>query len=279
MLHFFRHIRRSLFPLCQGSEGRVLPGKVRTYFAYAFGEIVLIVVGILLALQVSEWNQNRANRKLECQYIDRLIKDFESDVNSYETFIVNSEMRLEFAALLIDSANNNEVALSRPVEFLVAVAKSGNLETPALSSDTFEELRSTGHLGLLKNELISELYGYYRLDEFFQTIQNNISDMVTFKYRELAAGVLSVEQKQWVSDHVGGGLKAHRDIIRELTVEKDFVVDAVERLQSRAELVSWIPEVRGSQIGLQSTLQLRLKKAEAVLETLKATQARYETSH
>ncbi len=44
MLLILRKIRRSFF----------LPGKVKTYLAYAVGEIVLIVVGILLALQISE---------------------------------------------------------------------------------------------------------------------------------------------------------------------------------------------------------------------------------
>jgi hypothetical protein len=42
MLFIFRKIRRSFF----------LPGKVRTYLAYALGEIALIMVGILLALQI-----------------------------------------------------------------------------------------------------------------------------------------------------------------------------------------------------------------------------------
>jgi hypothetical protein len=66
MLHFFRHIRRSFF----------LPGKVRIYFAYAFGEIVLIVVGILIALQIGEWNQARKDRAEETQILLQLKTDF-----------------------------------------------------------------------------------------------------------------------------------------------------------------------------------------------------------
>ena len=53
MLFIFRKLRRSFF----------LPGKVRTYLAYAVGEIALIMIGILLALQISEWNQTMKDRE------------------------------------------------------------------------------------------------------------------------------------------------------------------------------------------------------------------------
>ena len=79
MLFIFRKLRRSFFPLRQGSEGRVLPGKVRTYMAYAAGEIVLIVVGILLALQISEWNQDRNDRADETDILVSLKAEFEEN--------------------------------------------------------------------------------------------------------------------------------------------------------------------------------------------------------
>ena len=80
MLFIFRKLRRSFFPLRQeGSAGHVLPGKVRTYMAYAIGEIVLIMAGILLALQVSEWNQGRRDRAEETKILLRLKEEFEEN--------------------------------------------------------------------------------------------------------------------------------------------------------------------------------------------------------
>ena len=49
MIKFFRHIRRSLI-----NQNRM--GK---YFKYAIGEIFLVVFGILIALQINNWNENR----------------------------------------------------------------------------------------------------------------------------------------------------------------------------------------------------------------------------
>lgn len=49
MIKFFRNIRQNL--LSEGKTGR--------YLKYAFGEIILVVIGILIALQINNWNENR----------------------------------------------------------------------------------------------------------------------------------------------------------------------------------------------------------------------------
>ena len=55
MIKFFRKIRQNLL-----SEG-----KSRKYFKYAIGEIVLVVIGILIALQINNWNENNLKFNLE----------------------------------------------------------------------------------------------------------------------------------------------------------------------------------------------------------------------
>ena len=55
MLRFFRLIRKKL----------VEEQKVRQYTWYALGEIFLVVIGILIALQINNWNEERKNRKQE----------------------------------------------------------------------------------------------------------------------------------------------------------------------------------------------------------------------
>ena len=69
MLKFFRRIRQSLF----------VDGGAKRYFFYAIGEIILVVIGILIALQINNWNEYKKDRILEKDYLTRLREDLKFD--------------------------------------------------------------------------------------------------------------------------------------------------------------------------------------------------------
>ncbi|WP_053971572.1 DUF6090 family protein [Mangrovimonas sp. ST2L15] len=69
MIKLFRNIRKTL--LYQGRTGK--------YMKYAIGEIILVVIGILIALQVNNWNESRKNNKLRKDYSISVINDIEKD--------------------------------------------------------------------------------------------------------------------------------------------------------------------------------------------------------
>ena len=69
MINFFRQIRQNLFS--EGETGR--------YFKYAIGEIILVVIGILIALQINNWNEQRKNSANEKDLYRRIINDLKLD--------------------------------------------------------------------------------------------------------------------------------------------------------------------------------------------------------
>ncbi|MGW9684470.1 DUF6090 family protein [Flagellimonas sp. 2504JD1-5] len=69
MIKFFRRIRQRLL-----SEN-----KFSKYLLYAIGEIVLVVIGILLALQVNNWNEQRKNRSNEYLYLINIRNEVAAD--------------------------------------------------------------------------------------------------------------------------------------------------------------------------------------------------------
>ena len=63
MLHFLRRIRRSLIEL----------GSARKYLLYAVGEIALVVIGILIALQINNWNEEEKKKQLEIDLLNNFV--------------------------------------------------------------------------------------------------------------------------------------------------------------------------------------------------------------
>ncbi|WP_411766424.1 DUF6090 family protein [Winogradskyella sp. A3E31] len=90
MIKFFRHIRRNLME----------QNKTSKYLKYAIGEIILVVIGILIALQINNWNEERKANSEEQNLFKNLKIDFESrllefkEMNSAREVATNSLLRL-----------------------------------------------------------------------------------------------------------------------------------------------------------------------------------------
>jgi hypothetical protein len=70
MLKFFRKIRKNL----------LAEGKTAKYLTYAVGEIVLVVIGILIALSINNWNENRKDHIMSVQFLKGISDDLKKDV-------------------------------------------------------------------------------------------------------------------------------------------------------------------------------------------------------
>lgn len=74
MIKFFRHIRKSL----------LMENKISKYFKYAIGEIILVVIGILIALQINNWNEQRKMNSQEQEILEGLKVEFTTNFNRLE---------------------------------------------------------------------------------------------------------------------------------------------------------------------------------------------------
>ena len=82
MIKFFRKIRQNL--IMENTTGKSA-SRTGRYFKYAIGEIVLVMIGILLALQVSNWNQERKDRISERKLLDNIHRDFIQNKVSFDS--------------------------------------------------------------------------------------------------------------------------------------------------------------------------------------------------
>jgi len=97
MIKFFRKIRQNL----------LIENKTGKYFKYAIGEIILVVIGILIALQINNWNEDRKERKQEKEFITSVKKDLTQDKGFIELIIGQLEPRI----VAYETLNNDLVNL------------------------------------------------------------------------------------------------------------------------------------------------------------------------
>ena len=84
MIKFFRKIRQNLL-----SEGKT--GK---YLKYAIGEIILVVIGILIAVSINNWNEARKDKIKEQKVLKTLRSDFKSNIIQLQDNIDETEIMI-----------------------------------------------------------------------------------------------------------------------------------------------------------------------------------------
>lgn len=100
MISLFRKIRQKLLSH--------LPSRATRYFAYALGEIVLVVIGILIALQINNWNENRKDRIKEQKVLLELKTLFEENITQLENKILIRKNIIKKAGEVISYIDNKE---------------------------------------------------------------------------------------------------------------------------------------------------------------------------
>ena len=76
MIKYFRKIRQNL----------IMENKSGKYIKYAIGEIVLVVIGILIALSINNWNEKRIEQQTLTNYYERMLGELESSRNNLSDF-------------------------------------------------------------------------------------------------------------------------------------------------------------------------------------------------
>jgi hypothetical protein len=158
VIKFFRQIRQNL----------VIENKTSKYFKYAIGEIILVVIGILIALQINNWNEEQNDKKIELGYMQNIVEDLNDDIEIYKNF----ENSNHIIYSLIDSIVPNIKSTDRTSKisdisyWVRKVTMQWNIIHPV--ERTFEEMKSSGHLRLIKHkDIANAISNYYNsLSEF-----------------------------------------------------------------------------------------------------------------
>jgi len=174
MIKFFRKIRQNL----------LTENKFSKYLLYAVGEIILVVIGILIALQINNWNQERKNQKLKVFYMNSIVNDLVKDTLDINRIthiqITDNEATKKYLNRILNSSSTIDTIINiarNEFNYYFQVKRD-------YANNTFNTLISTGNIELLDKELIEKLMELNSLQidqlkradshiNYYQTIMSN----------------------------------------------------------------------------------------------------------
>ena len=204
MIKFFRRIRQQLLS----------QNKFSKYMLYAIGEILLVVIGIVIALQLNTWNEGRKNRILEKYYVNRIIADINSDLDEIKQMEVFAQKRIAVSQHILVSLGEDYLTKLKEIKRMydgnritfieASVQKYPNLESFNFSSFgeslgyvtaggrevdifdyTYQELLTSGKFDIISDHFIREKISAY---------WNHYQDLLSIQdtYKDAASKYISV---------------------------------------------------------------------------------------
>ena len=145
MIKLFRNIRKNL----------ITHGKTANYIKYAIGEIVLVVIGILIALQINNWNEKQKLDAKTQDYYLQLLDDLNSDIIVAKQTIEKFNNYLKEYEVYTNTYNKDVLT---PNQVYEQISKLPVISTPlTFNSSTIESLQNSGDVGLIPSEIRNKL--------------------------------------------------------------------------------------------------------------------------
>jgi len=236
-------------------------GKFSKYLLYALGEIFLVVIGILIALQINNWNEARKNANTEKEYYNGFLEDVLLDEIIVQEQIKITEQRLLSANQLLSELQMDEPKMLRIGQTLVGAVSQSNFELKPTQT-TYEDVKSSGNVHLIKDLELKRL-----LDDYYA----NTSGMMNYINRNAE----KLGNRLFASDEMLGIGMYHIPKIQGGFDESMVNLNELEKLTELSPLnKSWLLNSGVVYVALNNrnlehfkTIQKSISEIKAVLET------------
>jgi len=161
MIKFFRKIRYNYMS----------SGKSSKYIKYAIGEIFLVVIGILIALQINTWNENRKARIQENNFLIDIQNDLDKDAVKLDYINKFLAKRIEILDTLLTYVRNPNKTMGLD-KFGMYVEPLYYIENPSIYATAFESAKTSGIFNNFKEKELIKGFTQYYAD--FIRIETNI---------------------------------------------------------------------------------------------------------
>ena len=248
MISLFRKIRYRL-----AQENQFLK-----YSRYAIGEIVLVVIGILIALQINNWNEQRKERIEEKIFLKRFEVELNTNLENILTAISLNKNRIHRAEFLLRTIDNPQLAVDSSSYFMKSIEHAGYTNIPLISDNAFEELKSSGNLSLISNEVLRAALQKYYSWTSSEGQYNFLQQDIQLKYSHLRQGIFTTSQVIDMGDYY---------------ITKNYSAieakETYERMLNKPEFLEFIPYVIQNKLMAGKSYDDIYNQAKALILLLK----------
>ena len=243
-MRFFRYVRESLIG---GS-------RVRRYVLYALGEILLVVIGILIAVRIDAWNEDRKEANRQVRYLARLSEDYALMLREYRGYADRQAANVEEARLglaAVQACDDSPEAHARLDRVLLS--HQVLMSFPAKEA-VYKEMLTNGSLSQIANDSI-------------KLALNNLDSMLEFgrsqvDYFRSDLGRASTIIWEFVEFYPGADGTEVRYDLKRLCASPRFKNALVEVLDSRDDYYTGLVRIRDLLDRTQRLLEEELGKVQ-----------------
>jgi len=189
MIKFFRNIRQRL----------VKENKLSKYLLYAIGEIILVVIGILIALQINTWNEERKEKIVEGNFFENVLIDLQKDEEKLKHYQKFYTKRIEYLDTLLTYVRNPNITMGIE-KFGMYVEPVFYASDPINNATTFESAKTSGTFNNFKEkELLKDLSQYYA---DFPLIEKAFSSTLRFVENQFEPLMYTLPES-YMTEHTG----------------------------------------------------------------------------
>jgi hypothetical protein len=226
-------------------------------------ELVIVVLGVFIGMQVNNWNEARKDRNLARSYIGRIHDDIRGDLKRFDRGDVAADMRIAQVGVLLHAVSAPESVNKAPARFLMAMEKAAWRTYEPVEPRAYAELVSTGKMNLVTPIALRDaIAAYYAQIERWAPIASDQRAQDAFV--RASAGLLDAHQIDAVERSEGATNVDWTDD------DLSTAVDIARRLAATPAAVRWLPELHHHQIVVKAVDARNRASANALLTEIEA---------
>lgn len=169
MINFFRRIRQNM----------IKDNRVSKYLLYAIGEIILVVIGILIALGINNWNEKENNINQANKHLETIRLNLNDDIIQAQNLLAESQTTVDYSNIFLDQFKTLKPFDNNIQMYIIYLMFERNIE---VNDSGFTALLNSNSMAFVDEDLQVKILNYYRHIEQLKSREINANTEIKTMY-------------------------------------------------------------------------------------------------